>query len=357
MRWVPIVLAACATPKQPSAPPPEQPLVAMPTPPRHGTLPGAEPATRLIDGAKCVIRSANVGQQIVLRVHGRPFADVRIANLVDLRAAAVGATALVQTPDTTLVGDVDLRQMTVRPRERLYAGWLAIRDAQPGTVNAESMVLDFKLPMHVVPTNAPFVRMPCNTLTLGDAPERPDDGKPVTLKQATKIELRAAPNGPIIATIETPRVGGAKETDPKRELDLAVLAARELARDGTRVKIRTGFRNYVEGWVDAAMLAPGEPTGDFAASATASHRSYALRMKCPHEVPIYVRVPELLRIGTYRANATIYYREGGKDQVPVDLGLPPKLPVEPVGSEPVLEAFVMKTAVEGCSNQDRSDRN
>lgn len=301
-----------------------------------------EPATRLIDDAPCVLRDANVEQPLHLMVHGVPFAIVRGAVELELRAAAIGATATVKTADFTLTGDIDLKRHEVRPREPLQLGWLGIRQASPGTVNAETMTLAVKLPTGVSPTTAPFFRLPCDKLTLTAAPD-PADGKQAWLKPASKIAVRVDPKGAVAATIETPRLDSAQRASAIESLDV-----RELARDGSLVRIRTRSTNYIEGWIDAAMLGPAQKRGSIA-GAVERPKPKASVVRCPHEVAIYVRADEAVRVGTYHKDAQIVRREG-KDEVVVDLGLPPKLPVEPLGSAPELHPFVRASALTGCAS-------
>src|SRR5687768_13634918 len=112
-----VVLAACgpsSTPEprtvtSPAPMPRATPaVVTMPQPP-------PEPSTQMINGALCAIKETNVTLARPLRValHGKPFAEARELTSLDVRAAAVGASARVETNDFVLVGDIDLKKQPI----------------------------------------------------------------------------------------------------------------------------------------------------------------------------------------------------------------------------------------------------
>ena len=342
-------LASCSSTK----PPTRQPVTTQ----TASEMPqSTELSTRLIEGAPCAIRElggVELATPVQRMVHGARVAALTHADEIVVRAAAVGATAAVITPDYSLVGDVDLPRQTIRPRDVVLDRWLGLREAKPGTVNADTMTLQLVLPRNVIPTRAPFIRLPCAALTLAKPPALPTDGKQTWLKPASKIALKSAPGGTVVATIETPRIDAGAADDPRRQFDIASLEARELARSGSSVRIRTGHTNYIEGWIDAALLGPAQPPTALAKPAGDAPKPKAKPMRCPHEIGIYVRTSksEAIRVGTYKTGALINRHEDRKDEVPVDLGLLPKLPIEPLGGEPEVEPFVRASALANCAPQ------
>ena len=349
-----VLLLALASCSSTTSAPPARPTPALPplTPAviAHPPVPN-ELATRMLTGA-CAIRDRDVelAAPLHLMVHGKRFAAVTHARELDVRAAGVGGTAAVTTDAAILIGDVDLRQQPVRLREPLHAGWLGIRRALPGTAHDDTLTLDLHLPRGLVPVQAPHYRLACRTLTFAAPPPLPGDGAPVWLRAASTIALRREPRGVVVATIDTPRVDPGTH-DAFRQHDVAALAAHELARTGDRVRIRIGTDNYAEGWIDAAMLGPPHPPVVRANAEPRAARVAVTHVTCPHDVGIYVRDDAEIRVGTYRAGAAIPRLDTAGDDVSVDLGLPPKLPVEPPGSAPTLAPFVRASALAGCTER------
>jgi hypothetical protein len=344
-----LALAGCgSTTTQPTRPAREPLPPAIPAVMSHPPAPN-EFATRMITGACAILdREVELAAPLHLMVHGKRFAAVTRARELDVRAAGVGATAAVTT-DAILIGDVDLRQQPVRPRQPLHAGWLGIRHALPGTAHDGTLTIDLHLPRGVIPVQTPHYRLACGELTFGTPPPLPAAGTAVWLRDASTIALHRDARGPVIATIETPRIDpGTHEV--YRQRDAAALEARELGRTTDRVRVRLGADNYAEGWIDAAMLgAPQPPTLRPQPDPRPSPRPATTTVRCPHDVAIYVRDGDVIRVGTYPAGAPIARLATDGAEVPVDLGLPPKLPVEPPGTPPALDAFVRASALAGCS--------
>jgi hypothetical protein len=145
---------ACAAPAStpPLRPPEPVAVVAGPAAPPNPPPPAPPLAPATTDGAvaeladpACTLRDARGGQRapsIVLRFHGRPFAEItRPTSEVEIRLGAGGAggTAHITTDDVALSGEVRLEDLRVRPRDAsLYDDWLALEAVRPTTVSQRS---------------------------------------------------------------------------------------------------------------------------------------------------------------------------------------------------------------------------
>jgi hypothetical protein len=300
--------------------------------------------------SRCVVHDDGVGIRatLTLELRGKRFAEVRGANDVVLEVSgARAAVRVVTTEDVELAGDVELAELRPRPKSAaLIDGWYRIRSAAVKNVIGGDMVLEPYVPREIQLVAPLAPRLPCRDLTLADPPERAAELELAFLQRDRKIALSRAPGGAALATIVYPR-----RTDEDMPDDLGP-DVRILERSGNAVRVRIAASGNleIEGWVEAADL--DEDVGVFGGLmgdggfGLAEGISAFEAVRCPHEVPIYVRDRDAVyRVGRVRRNGVVQRSRAltPRGEYRIDLGGAGS------GAEPFLQALAEGAALADCT--------
>ncbi|WP_394840287.1 hypothetical protein LVJ94_25715 [Pendulispora rubella] len=339
------VLAACGATAPPSPSPHAAPSLG-PSPTNTASAsssPEPEPALRTVENATCVIRTENVTllEPLPLSYAGKEFASVQRARRVELRATRGAATMEVSTEHFAAIGEIHLEDLLVSPRASSassapHEGWLTVWRARAKAVANDSLSLEVTLPSCVTPAAPLAITYPCNELTFQPEVE-PSSYDFRYLKRGTKIPLRLAPRGPIVAWLESP------SNEPPEQVA-------ELERKGRAVRIAIPDADVlVQGWVDASTLSPKwAPSADLMGGilVAPTNPPAGSTVQCSADVPFYVRADDStspMRVGTLRGSTTIHHRPANeRGEVPIDLGL------DAASLPPPLQPFIRAAAIAGC---------
>ena len=307
----------------------------------------------------CTIRGGaiHLASQIVLRVHGRPFAWVSDADQVELHVQGDTASATATIPLATLSGDVEAGSLQVRPRTpKPIDGWLEITSATPKSAAGDALAVAVELPSEVQPVKPLAISIACADLTLADAAEIQEQGEVLALRAATTSPLAVAPGGaPFANLVVPPDPPPVKMPAGVPELPVMERTVRVLAhRDGWVQIVIDSWQVRVTGWTpEHAVVPPRKDSATSAILGLLGDHHVPTRERCPAAMPIYVRDgQQVIRVGTSRANAVLPITATRADDLELELGSPSDggLTRALGGGEPEpLHPFVRRADAGGCT--------
>lgn len=278
----PIVVPTFTMAPPPPAPPPAPPVATL------------DPAPQPV----CVLTAHDVelARSMPLRVEdSAPFLHLDQARTVEVRLASPRSTARASRSDLDVVGHVKLSDVPVRPRsDALVDGWLRVRHAALRDGDPARLQLEVATPWFVKPVKEPVVAVTCDDISIASEIERPDPpaGKAVDLREGVRIDLRASPGGPVVATLSIPK----PEPDEAHEL----IETYQVERRGEQVRVRIeGDGTDVEGWVSRRDVVSPPAQNLLGMLGAMSRRRGAVALT--GEAPLLVRTNgRMVRVGTAR---------------------------------------------------------
>lgn len=250
-----------------------------------------------------------------------PFARFDVAFKQD-----VGRVKL-ENETFVLDGDLDLKELTVRPRDlaELRDGWIEVRSAVAKAATDDALRITVALPEGLEPKLVPFT-VPCSGLTFAAPPDPIDTADLDVVEVPINTQLRPRPDGPAVSQV----IGKA---DPDRE-GLRAIEAFVIEKRGSMTKIRVEGDNPVVAWVSSlALRAPtSDSLGGFGFGRTGIGRS---QVSCTREVSLHVRIEgRTIRVGRIKKEIGFYLlADASADELAVDLGL----------AKPDVKAFIKRS--------------
>lgn len=310
-----------------------------------------------VSNPTCRLDRTHPNANIDLAWRGGTFAGLSPVEAIAFKATTSDATAVVETSDLLVVGEVDLHRVLVAPRERdvLVDGYLEVRRARVAQVIGDRAVLTPLAPTGVRPAVAPTLEVSCASLAVGSIEAGPAVGKPVSLRPGSPVELATTPGGKPVATIQTPEAPPIPRDGDTAEASAVLPEVRLLERNGAfaRIAVRERWTGAV-GWIAASALSKAPPTATDAASTPLPAPAAPLRpaRRCTLVVTLFLRHgDDVVIAGRFRPQAPI--RTLGHDrQGEMRVALPflfSSLGDERRGDEPEPPVpFVRDAAVKGC---------
>jgi hypothetical protein len=367
MRRVPLLaclacVASCSSPapvpKAPTTAPGSPVLAPAPGPERPPDLPEVVAIPRLepVADATCVVVEAGTSySDVQLRFHGVRFAVIDGPATYEFRGTKHAATMHVVTDELDLTGEVQVTELSMRPREpRLQDGWFEIRLAPVASIDGDKASLDPYVPSWLQLENDAPRTFACANLALS---ERPRDGAKLPrreLRAGRKIELRREPEEAAFGAIELPKRNKRTVTLGGHETVIEDFVEREVGvmkKRGAWSKIRFDAGSIaIEAWVKSRDLVK---TGSGFASVMGSFRDKgpeAPPIACPGAVPVFVRYANhVAEVGVVRPGGPIrrHAPDDTGDEVPIFLG-GYKASFRGDAAEPDLQPFVRRADLADC---------
>ncbi len=279
----------------------------------------AVPETRVERPKQCTIREtdAEIAGMAQLSVEGLPFAlQPGPFRRFDVTFHDAIGRAHLETASLALDGDLDLGEVTLRPRGgKPRERWVDIRTGTAREATGDALKVEVSLPDGIAPKSLTFV-LPCRDLTFTPPPDAADEAELEQVSLPVHTQLRPSPDGPVVA-----RVVGRIDPDDRAGGPIAIDAT-VIGRRGSMTQLRIDGTNPVTVWASSLALQPaiGDGGGGFGYGRSGYTQPSST---CSRDVPIHVRVRgRVVRVGRIKKGASFFTTgDGDGDDVPIDLGL------------------------------------
>lgn len=303
-----------------------------------------------VPNPSCRIGKVHPNTNVDLAWRGGTFTGLAPVEAIAFRASGTDATAVVETSDLLLVGEVFLHRVLVAPMDKdlLVDGYLELRRARIAHLAGDRAALAPMVPACVRPGKEPALELPCASLALGSAEPSAPAGRPAALRPGSHVELATTPGGTPVATIHTPH-DALTETAPDRAAVLPDVRLLERRGAFARIVVREPGTGVV-GWIAASALSRSRTTAPDTAPAASVPPRPSLR--CPHVVTVFLRHgDDVVIAGRFKPRApipTLGHDTAGELRVVLPL-LASSLGDERRGDEPEPPVvYVRDEEVKGC---------